>query len=160
MKISKILKTAKVKVGSKSPGTLDSQAGQGIIKYKFLNRKFASSAIANSRNLKNVMCKSDVGENHDVDDGEGKQIDDINHSLCPDLGFYTLQYARPKHCRNRVMSIQKAENGRFVEISPIKIQFNCTIIKVLDSGYYLQFVYKLFVILLVTNFFCVLYLLL
>lgn len=112
----KILKAAKVKVANKFPASLDIQAAhrkgrKGNVIVKFVNRKFAYTAVSNSRNLK------------DFDDGDLY----INTSLCPEFGFLNYAVRRAKKnqeilsykMKNGVTFIQMSQNGQMMEISHV-----------------------------------------
>ena len=116
--VIKVLKSAKAKAHSKFPSHLDIHAAhrkgkKGVVICKFVNRKFAYSALYNSSNLKD----SDVFEN-----GEAIYI---NPSLCPEFGFLHFAVRKAKKnkiihsykVRHGVMYIKKTENDREVEIS-------------------------------------------
>lgn len=139
--VIKILKTAKAKMGGKFPVAHDIQAShrigrKGKIICKFVNRKFAKSAVINSKNLKDVLYKPN--EDDEGDEAEGHKIY-INESLCPEFGYlhYAVRNAKKKKelhaykIRNGVMNIQKEENGRYVEISHVNDlgKYNLTVPK-------------------------------
>ena len=82
----KILKAAKVKVGNKFPTTLDIQAAhrkgkKGTVIMKFVNRKFAYSAISNRANLKDSTDFNRIF---------------INTSLCPEFGYLNFAVRKAK----------------------------------------------------------------
>lgn len=125
--VLKILQAAKAKVNNNFPRSLDIQAAHrkgrnGVIICKFVNRKFATSAVINSRNLKNAELY--VSEN---DDGGSRLY--INPSLCPEFGY--LHFAARKAKKNNeiqsykvrygVMYIRKtgSENDKFIQISHV-----------------------------------------
>lgn len=116
--VLKVMKAAKAKAHTKFPTHMDIHAAhrkgkKGVVICKFVNRKFANSAIFNSKNLKDV----DVFEN-------GQSIF-INPSLCPEFGFlhYAVRLAKKqKHIhsyrvKHGVMFMRKADGDDEVEIS-------------------------------------------
>ena len=124
--VLRILKLAKAKVGNKLPGPFDVQAShrknaKGVVIVKFVNRKFATAALVNSRNLKDVTV---FKPEHDDDDN--KQIY-INQSLCREFHYlhYAVRLAKKNgeiyfyRVRNGIMYVQKADKGRFFEISHV-----------------------------------------
>ena len=81
--VIKILKLAKAKVGNKFPGIFEIRAAhrknrKGDVIIKFVNRKFATSALVNSNNLKDLT----VYKLEDDDEGEVPSKIYINQSLC------------------------------------------------------------------------------
>ena len=113
----KILKAAKVKVGNRFPSTLDIHAAhrkgrKGIVILKFVNRKFAFSALSNRASLKN---SNDYGNIF------------INQSLCPEFAFLNFAVRKAKRLnqihfykmKNGVTFIQKEADGRWAEISHV-----------------------------------------
>ena len=116
--VIKVLKSAKAKAHSKFPSHLDIHAAhrkgkKGVVICKFVNRKYAYSALYNSPNLKN----SDVFEN-----GEAIYI---NPSLCPEFAFLHFAVRKAKKdkvihsykVRHGVMFMKKTETDREIEIS-------------------------------------------
>ncbi len=113
-----VLKSAEVKVHNRHPTYFDIQAAhrkgkKGVVICKFVNRKFAYSAVSNSSKLKNA----DVFE-------DGSKIY-VNTSLCPEFGFlhYAVRRAKKERkihsyrVRHGVMFIRKSEEGDLFEIS-------------------------------------------
>ena len=138
--VIKILKTAKAKVGNRFPGPFDVQAAhrkgkKGVIIVKFTNRKFARSALVNSRNLKDHLYKP-AGDNAGGENDAGARIY-INESLCPEFGYLHFAVRKAKQnneihrfkVRNGVMNIQKVEDGPFEEVSHVNdlTKFNLTV---------------------------------
>ena len=95
---------------------------KGVIICKFVNRKFAQSALRNGKNLKDVKYKPTGGEAS----ADGDRIF-INESLCPEFAYlhYAVRKAKKNNelhaykVRNGIMKIQKEEDGEYVEISHI-----------------------------------------
>ena len=97
-----VLKAAKAKVGPKHAAALDIQAAhrkgkKGVVIVKFVNRKFAMSALQNSKNLKDTKI---FGENHRVF---------INSSLCPEFAY--LHYAVRQAKKNGEINFYSQWNG-------------------------------------------------
>ena len=116
--VIKVLKTAKAKVHTKFPSHMDIQAAhrkgkKGVVICKFVNRKFAYSALYSSANLKDA----DVFET-------GAPVY-VNPSLCPEFGFLHFAVRKAKKdkrihsykVRHGVMMIKLTENDEEVEIS-------------------------------------------
>ena len=116
----KILKAASVKVGTKNPVKMDIQAAhwkknKKSVIVKFVNRKFAASAITNRSNLKD---KDIYGDNTRLF---------INQSLCPEFAFINFVARKAKKdqlinfykMKNGVTLVQKNAYGSFVACSHI-----------------------------------------
>ena len=129
--VIKILKLAKAKAGNKQAGPYDIQAAhrknrKGTIICKFVNRKFAISAVKSGHNLKDAKYVPTEGGIDYVEPPEGYRIF-INESLCPEFGYlhFAVRKAKKNYelfafkVRNGVMSIQKTQNGQFEEISHV-----------------------------------------
>ena len=133
--VLKIVKQAKAKVGNRYPGPFDVQAAhrknkKGVVICKFLNRKFAETAIRCGSNLKDVEYKYTPNAQDDdagnTEPHEGSHIY-INESLCPEFNFlhFAVRQSKKKkevhryQVRKGVMSIQREENGRWIEISHV-----------------------------------------
>ena len=113
--VIKVLKTAKAKVHTKFPSHMDIQAAhrkgkKGVVICKFVNRKFAYSALYSSANLKDA----DVFET-------GAPVY-VNPSLCPEFGFLHFAVRKAKKdkrihsykVRHGVMMIKLTENDEEV----------------------------------------------
>ena len=118
--VIKVLKAAKVKVHTKFPSHMDIQAAhrkgkKGVVICKFVNRKFAYSAVSNSSNLKDA----------DVFDNRSPVY--INPSLCPEFGYLHFAVRKAKKdnaihsykVRHGVMFIKKTEDEEELEISHV-----------------------------------------
>ena len=116
----KILKTVNAKIGTKSPTKMDIQAAhwkqnKKSVIVKFVNRKFAASALTNRSSLKD---KDIYGDNSRIF---------INQSLCPEFGFINFAVRRAKKnneihfykMKHGATIVQKEEHGRFVTVSHI-----------------------------------------
>lgn len=116
----KVLKAANVKVGTKYSGKMDIQAAhwkknKKSVIVKFVNRKFAASALTNRKSLKDKFI---YGENTNIY---------INHSLCSEFAFINFIVRKAKKdgqihfykMKNGVTQVQKIANGRFVSASHI-----------------------------------------
>ena len=113
-----VIKAAKAKAHNKFPGHFDIQAAhrkgkKGIVICKFVNRKFAYSAVSNGKNLKGVEIF------------EGGEPVYINSSLCPEFGYlhFAVRQAKKNNklhsyrVRQGVMYVKKTEADREVQVS-------------------------------------------
>ena len=112
-----VIKTAKAKAHNKFPSHLDIHAAHrkgknGVVICKFVNRKFAYSAVSSGSNLKGVQ----------LFDQEGAVY--INPSLCPEFGFlhYAVRLAKKGglihsyKVRHGIMYIKKTDNPQCKEV--------------------------------------------
>ena len=125
--VIKVLKAAKVKLGNKFPNAFDINAAhrigkKGKVIVKFVNRKFAVSAMTNRSNLKGINEYSQVF---------------LNQILCPEFQFLNYAVRKGKangelffyKMRNGITFIKQSENGPFHEITHVSdlSRYNITI---------------------------------